>query len=216
MNKKDKDKLFILAFILVYIGLFIAFCLGTVKIPFTWLIISVLLIHYVVLLPRADRLYYQVHESQIGCSRFIPIWNEISIFSGKWAIISLISYVLVALSALALFVPSSFLADYLGEFVMFRWYTVVFRIIIMLVMCNAVITGIGYFNVQKAVNRIHSDMLASTARLSFWEYLLYILYFIPVIRVIPVVYLVDRLNKIVVLNEYKINQAPDRLEEVNE
>ena len=86
----------------------------------------------------------------------------------------------------------------------------------MLVMCNAVITGIGYFNVQKAVNRIHSDMLASTARLSFWEYLLYVLYFIPVIRVIPVVYLVDRLNKIVVLNEYKINQAPDRLEEVNE
>ena len=129
---------------------------------------------------------------------------------------SLISYVLVALSVLALFVPSSFLADYLGEFVMFRWYTVVFRIIIMLVMCNAVITGIGYFNVQKAVNRIHSDMLASTARLSFWEYLLYVLYFIPVIRVIPVVYLVDRLNKIVVLNEYKINQAPDRLEEVNE
>ena len=175
MNKKDKDKLFILAFILVYIGLFIAFCLGTVKIPFTWLIISVLLIHYVVLLPRADKLYYQVHESQIGCSRFIPIWNEISIFSGKWAIMSLISYVLVALSALALFVPSSFLADYLGEFVMFRWYTVVFRIIIMLVMCNAVITGIGYFNVQKAVNRIHSDMLASTARLSFWEYLLYVL-----------------------------------------
>ena len=50
MNKKDKDKLFILAFILVYIGLFIAFCLGTVKIPFTWLIIGVLLIHYVVLL----------------------------------------------------------------------------------------------------------------------------------------------------------------------
>ena len=45
---------------------------------------------------------------------------------------------------------------------------------------------------------------------------LYVLYFIPVIRVIPVVYLVDRLNKIVVLNEYKINQAPDRLEEVNE
>ena len=114
MNKKDKDKLFILAFILVYIGLFIAFCLGTVKIPFTWLIISVLLIHYVILLPRADRLYYQVHESQIGCSRFIPIWNEISIFSGKWAIMSLISYVLVTLSALALFVPSSFLADYLG------------------------------------------------------------------------------------------------------
>lgn len=216
MNKKDKEKIFILLFLLLYIAVFIVFCFGTSKLPFTWLIAAVIIVQYFIILPLTVSLYYRVHNAEIGFGRFIPIWNEISMFSGKTAIASLVSYALLVIMTLLLFVPTSFIDDVFGDFVMFRWHTMVIRIIVILALCNTIIVGIGYYNVQKSVNSIHHSMLSSTAKLSAWEVCLYTLYFIPIIRVVPIVYLLDRLNKIAVLNNYRVDKVSDRLEKVNE
>jgi hypothetical protein len=198
----------------VYVGLAVLFSVGLKNVPVTWIGVGILVMQYFVLLPIICDKYYKAYNNKIGISRFIPIWNEISLFNGKVAVLSLVSYVLLLCVGLTVLIPSSVIDSVFGDYVMFNFYVWVMRAEIILVIFNAVITGIGYLSVNRNVNQLHSNLIGKDTKISFVEVVFYVLYFVPIIRVAPVSHLLDRLNKLVVLNNYRYVQEDVQLEEV--
>ena len=113
MNKRDKDKLLILLILVIYIGVVACFIFGTRFISWQVLILIMLAAEYLIIQPEICRLYYKANKLKIGGTRFIPFWNEIVIFKSIDATVALISYVLLAVSLLLLFIPSEIVASVL-------------------------------------------------------------------------------------------------------
>ena len=90
MNKNDKDKIMILVFLIAFILISVCMIKGTKLIPFRYLLLAILLIQYLYVVPVICKNYYTVKGSTARWDRFIPFWNEVTIFSPKLAILTLI------------------------------------------------------------------------------------------------------------------------------
>lgn len=201
MNKRDKDKLLILLILVIYIGVVACFIFGTRFISWQVLILIMLAAEYLIIQPEICRLYYKANKLKIGGTRFIPFWNEIVIFKSIDATVALISYVLLAVSLLLLFIPSEIVASVLGEKIMFNYGFIIIRAIAVFLLINSVVIGIGFIHVVQKVRMMHTEFTSSSRNFSL-SAASFILYFFPILRTISLMGLYSVLNKLVSMNNY--------------
>lgn len=213
MNRNDKDKLIILGFFIGFILVAVGLIVGTKRIPVKFIFVIMLAIQYLIAVPRICKDYYEVKGAHAKWDRFIPFWNEITIFNSKIAILTIISYVLLIIGVVGVFVPTEVINNLFGEAFMYNFGDWVLRYIAVIVIANDIITALGYYKVMRDVNVMHQQLIrrAQTVKL---EVLYYFLLFIPMIRLISLCFLMDRLNKLNRLNKFAAANSMKSLEEV--
>lgn len=213
MNKSDKDKLLILLVIVLYIAMTVFFIRGTKKIPWYLIIVSLVAIEYLIAQPRLCKLYYQANNQQIGFTRFIPFWNEVAIFEQVDAILTLVSYLILALVLILFFLPADIVVSLLGEHIALNYGTYVIRAIFICLVINTIIVGIGFLHVTRNIKIMHKTLTHGYSNFST-GIITVVFGFLPIIRTLAVMNLMNALTKLVLFNNYHgdDNEA-DQLEE---
>lgn len=213
MNKSDKDKLLILLVIVLYIAMTVFFIRGTKKIPWYLIIVSLVAIEYLIAQPRLCKLYYQANNQQIGFTRFIPFWNEVAIFEQVDAILTLVSYLILALILILFFLPADTVVSLLGEHIALNYGTYVIRAIFICLVINTIIVGIGFLHVTRNIKIMHKTLTHGYSNFST-GIITVVFGFLPIIRTLAVMNLMNALTKLVLFNNYHgdDNEA-DQLEE---
>lgn len=213
MNKSDKDKLLILLVIVLYIAMTVFFIRGTKKIPWYLIIVSLVAIEYLIAQPRLCKLYYQANNQQIGFTRFIPFWNEVAIFERVDAILTLVSYLILALVLILFFLPADTVVSLLGEHIALNYGTYVIRAIFICLVINTIIVGIGFLHVTRNIKIMHKTLTHGYSNFST-GIITVVFGFLPIIRTLAVMNLMNALTKLVLFNNYHgdDNEA-DQLEE---
>jgi hypothetical protein len=213
MNKSDKDKLLILLVIVLYIAMTVFFIRGTKKIPWYLIIVSLVAIEYLIAQPRLCKLYYQANNQQIGFTRFIPFWNEVAIFEQVDAILTLVSYLILALVLILFFLPADTVVSLLGEHIALNYGTYVIRAIFICLVINTIIVGIGFLHVTRNIKIMHKTLTHGYSNFST-GIITVVFGFLPIIRTLAVMNLMNALTKLVLFNNYHgdDNEA-DQLEE---
>lgn len=213
MNKSDKDKLLILLVIVLYIAMTVFFIRGTKKIPWYLIIVSLVAIEYLIAQPRLCKLYYQANNQRIGFTRFIPFWNEVAIFEQVDAILTLVSYLILALILILFFLPADTVVSLLGEHIALNYGTYVIRAIFICLVINTIIVGIGFLHVTRNIKIMHKTLTHGYSNFST-GIITVVFGFLPIIRALAVMNLMNALTKLVLFNNYHgdDNEA-DQLEE---
>lgn len=213
MNKSDKDKLLILLVIVLYIAMTVFFIMGTKKIPWYLIIVSLVAIEYLIAQPRLCKLYYQANNQQIGFTRFIPFWNEVAIFEQVDAVLTLVSYLILALVLILFFLPADTVVSLLGEHIALNYGTYVIRAIFICLVINTIIVGIGFLHVTRNIKIMHKTLTHGYSNFST-GIITVVFGFLPIIRTLAVMNLMNALTKLVLFNNYHgdDNEA-DQLEE---
>lgn len=213
MNKSDKDKLLILLVIVLYIAMTVFFIRGTKKIPWYLIIVSLVAIEYLIAQPRLCKLYYQANNQRIGFTRFIPFWNEVAIFEQVDAILTLVSYLILALILILFFLPADTVVSLLGEHIALNYGTYVIRAIFICLVINTIIVGIGFLHVTRNIKIMHKTLTHGYSNFST-GIITVVFGFLPIIRTLAVMNLMNALTKLVLFNNYHgdDNEA-DQLEE---
>lgn len=202
MNKKDKDKLLIILFVLAYILIVVGMCLGTAFIPWQGIVLFTLCSEYFVIQPRVCNLYYKANGVNAGLDRFIPFWNDVMVFEGIDAILALISYILVMISIGIFFIPIETVGSFLGERIMLNYGVYTIRLCAVMLIINTIIVGIGYLHMTMQVKRMHTELVGKVSKYFFTNPIMYVLMFFPLIRVVTLTCLLNVLNKLVTFNSY--------------
>ena len=213
MNKSDKDKLLILLVIVLYIAMTVFFIRGTKKIPWYLIIVTLVAIEYLIAQPRLCKLYYQANNQRIGFTRFIPFWNEVAIFEQVDAILTLVSYLILALILILFFLPADTVVSLLGEHIALNYGTYVIRAIFICLVINTIIVGIGFLHVTRNIKIMHKTLTHGYSNFST-GIITVVFGFLPIIRTLAVMNLMNALTKLVLFNNYHgdDNEA-DQLEE---
>lgn len=213
MNKSDKDKLLILLVIVLYIAMTVFFIRGTKKIPWYFIIISLVAIEYLIAQPRLCKLYYQANNQKIGFTRFIPFWNEVAIFEQVDAILALVSYLILALVSILFFLPADTVVSILGEHIALNYGTYIIRAIFVCLIVNSIIVGIGFLHVTRNVKIMHKALTHGYSNFST-GIITIVFGFLPIIRTLAVMNLMNALTKLVLFNNYHSDDNEvDQLEE---
>lgn len=184
MNKKDKLQLQQLG-IIGFIFAFAAICLGfTKKIPWGYIAIAVLAIQYVFVAPKLCSKYYKLHEQNIGFQRFIPVWNELQMFSGWVFYASLVATIIAAVSVLATQIPNDVIGGIFGLKAGMFWGYNSSAVAIIIVFIASCFYGIGFCQVLFNINMFILELYDTEAgKLETVAYSLVL--FVPFLRIGP-------------------------------
>lgn len=203
MNKKDKDKLLILLIVIAYIVIGTLMIVGTQHIPWWGVIVSLAIMEYFVAQPKLCSLYYRANKAKAGWTRFIPFWNEIMMFRPTDAILTLISYLIVAASVGLFFIPASVIESVLGQHVVLNFGVYMIRIMAVVLILNCVIVGISFCHVITKVKNMHRDFNGTTGGFST-NAILYVFVFFPLLRTLSLINLTNLMTRLVTLNSYVV------------
>lgn len=210
MNQNDQNKFVILGFLLGVIALFAFFTYTTKSLP-TWIFITLIFaVQTFIVTPMVCKYYYQVNDSEIGFSRFIPFYQNVCIFNQIPAIMVVVIFVIMLVAAIG-FLPLDIFIAILGEHNAMQLGTIAANTEIIMAVLYNVVTGVGLFSVFRDVNYIDLQFTGNS-RHSKSEVINYFLIFIPCIRCIALSMLLNRLMKLAKLNDYRVGDD----EEVDE
>lgn len=196
MSSKDKNGLIILATTVGLIILCVFFYFSTLAIPAWILAAGSLILQCFVCVPAVSEKYYKVYKSRIGMSRYVPLWNEISLMSSGVAVTVVIEVVVLVLTFIASRIPISVVGSVLGVQAGIQWgYNCVVIMIVLLIALDLTI-GFGLSGVLKNVNRMLATELS--IRFTVIEGVYYLLAFIPCVRVCFFVAVNDKLKSLLV------------------
>lgn len=209
MNKSDRDKMLVVGFLLAFILVAVGFIFGTQAIPVKWIAIAIIIIQAFYAVPRAGYLYYKALGQELGVQRFIPLWNEIMMFSGKYPILVLSTWVAFALVYSVTFVPGTVVESVLGSFVALQYGYWAARIAIVILVVNNFILGAAYVSVFRDTKTMQADLTKDRSGVRKTDVMYYVMMYVPIVRCASIVVLCDRLSKLVLLNGYCADQIID-------
>lgn len=195
MSSRDKASLITVAALLCVVVFIFAVHFGMKKLPWQAIIAIVYLVQGFIFMPKVAERYYNVNESEIGISKYVPLWNELQIFEPAIAVLSqfsmIITVILLAMSKL----PLSIVGKFLGLRSTLAWgYNLTVVFIIALAITNFIF-GFGFCKVLKNVNFMTIDCIGESV--SKVELVYYVLLMLPVIRVCPIAAISDKLRVLV-------------------
>lgn len=202
MNKRDKDKLLILLVIILYIIMSVGMIIGTSYLTWKMIIGITVILEYIIIQPKICRLYYEVNNNKANAGRFIPFWNEIMMFNNKAAIAALLSYALLALTVIMLFIPIEVVGNLLGDKIMLNYGVFMIRVIAVAVIINCICVGLGFTGVGNKIRRLHMDFTDTKSNVFATSILATVLLYLPIIRAVTLTGYMNTLIKLVVLNNY--------------
>lgn len=217
LDKKAKGDLIALIVVILSVILFILISKGAKFINPIAIGGLSLVIQFLIVMPMVVKRYYQVNGVIAGFSRFIPIWNETMVFEPVIATLSLISWVVLALSIGSIFISPVVLADIFSEAVALNWGDNAMRVTLGLLVVNFIVRGIGYAKFIHAVNALAEECYSSkkSKTNSLVSILLCVTGFIPVAQIIPLFYQMDTLLSFDI-NKFKTSDIKSEEEKIIE
>lgn len=216
MNRKDKDRLLVVACIGALIALVVASYLLGKSINPLYVGLIVIAVQQIYLIPKIHVLYTRLLGAPTNIiNTFTPFWNEISIAHPVASIGILTCLCVSVLLVGASFINPSIIVKIFGEVFAFR-YTYVF--LLLAIVCYGVLCifrGFGYNAIYRYVISQNNLMSQSNDK-DLWgrlSVLMYLFFYIPILRVLALTYLLDKLNKLVVLNKLEIASESAFVEE---
>lgn len=184
MSKKDKEKMLKLLAVASLITITIFFMFGLGSLPVYLILACVVLLHYVVVAPSLCKHIYSLYEQPLGFVRWIPIANEIELFSGGSYYAALIMSIFSVLVFLLRFLPNSVIGSLFGlRAGMFWGYNITAVLIVVLVITNFVF-GFGFCRLLHELNVMVMDRYSAPAG-KLETLVCYVLLLIPFIRICP-------------------------------
>lgn len=175
-------------------------------VPSALIISIVILILYLYIIPTFIKRYYQMHGvgDAIGISRFIPIYNEITILPFGVAIAYVITTILMILGLVSIFLKPEIVASVFGDAIAFQWANAAIVATMFFIITWSIVKGIGYVSLGVEISRnlkIITDTRKTTLGDNFLSVVQYVLLYIPVLRAIGLMLMLDKINKIVIYSK---------------
>ena len=210
MQQKDRDRLLVLITLLGCILLFIGFIKGTKFIP-SWLLITIcLILQQFYAIPKFVGGYYKMFGERIGFSRFIPIYNELSVMSPKSSVTYLILCVATLLCGLCSFINPATIGKVFGVKIALTWNNncIIITILLFIILC--IFRGVVYIKLFRDIqvrwseyaDYVNDKTNCFNKLFTFGEGVRFILLFIPLLRTIGIVYQLTTLDKLVKFGNY--------------
>lgn len=177
---------------------------GTKLIPSTILIGGAILILYLYAIPEFYKKYYILADAEQYCNftRFIPIYNQVMLFTPLIAKLYLGTILAVMFSWAMVFIKPTALT-FLPSNILMGWANGWIVIGLLLIVVNSIVQGLGYVELVKEIERGIKDVSGITkdhAMDTIFIFVQYLLLFIPVFRAISIVLQIGSLNKLVVFS----------------
>ena len=206
MSRKDRESLLIVAFFVACIALVFVVFFTSRSINPIYLAGALVFMEVFIMFPIIDKWYYHAMSSKIGVSRFIPIWNELCLFSPKIATTTIVLWVVEAILFLFSLLNIEFYESFLRAHLAMNVTDFIIRGLIIVFIALAVVRGIGLCQVCNATNRMVSDLLGVQYRIKVTTILAYVSLFIPIVRITGIGLIYNNLIKLEKLNSYKKNK----------
>ncbi len=192
MRKIDINQLISGFAIIFFVMVAYFMCMGTRNIPWVVIVTVVLVVQYVFVIPSLCKSYYIINQENAGLWRYIPLWNEIQMFSHNYAVVSSIATVACAALFCLRFLPSSVIGGIFGDRAGMMWgYSATVIFIIALVVTNF-IYAFGLCSVMRNVNTISYEHL--NVKTSKVEGIYYFMMMIPLLRLGSLLNLRDKVK----------------------
>lgn len=177
---------------------------GTKLIPSIVLIGGAILILYLYAIPEFYKKYYILADAEQHCNftRFIPIYNQVMLFTPLIAKLYLGTILAVIFSWAMVFIKPTAIT-FLPSNILMGWANGWIVIGLLLIVVNSIVQGLGYLELVKEIERDIKDVSGITkdhAMDSIFIFIQYLLLFIPVFRAISIVLQIGSLNKLVVFS----------------
>jgi hypothetical protein len=214
MNKKDKNNIYVaLYFVMFLISVIVIYGFNEYINPL-WIGIAWFLGQQFYVMPRVQRLYLELHEESSGVwARYLPIYNEYSMFTPVLGLITLVGGLITSLLIFIGFTPlmgieifTPMINAVFGESASmnYSFYTIFYGIV-SYVLLN-VVRGFAFVQMNRQVNILHAQQYSRTSAeliSGVFEGLRYLMFFFPWGRTISLQYMGDRMSKMVELNDLR-------------
>lgn len=182
-------------------------------VPF--IIFAVALLELYVIPNYSKQMYiYTNCADYVNFTRFLPIYNQVMLFTPVLAVAYLINTILLGLSCGLMFLnPSN--VTFLGASVAYNWGNGCVVAMLFFLVTYFIIQGLGYIELTGEINRgLKQQALIKRDRAADFAILLieYILLFIPIFRAISLMMQLGMLNKLVEFN-HAVNASDAKLAE---
>lgn len=217
VNKRDKESLIIAAFIVVFIfgSVILNFVTSSVNPAVVIGIVTLAEVFFIV--PRVNKLYMEVLEADDNSfARFIPIWNELRIFSPKMFYACLALWIINAIVLLLSFVSGGFITRIFGEdfATVYTPYMLIAAAVIFLI--NSIVRGFAFCEIKRNVAEMNADLMGVPEKVTPYSLFQSFTLFIPILRVVGLSLVSDRLYKLAELNGYNAQDGDNEFVEENE
>lgn len=206
MLDKEKNTLLAYGYVIFILLGFFGIAYVSKLVPASIIIGLTVVVLYLYVIPTLIKRYYQMHGvgDSIGFSRFIPIYNEITVLSTGVAVMYVIFTVLTVLGIVSVFLQPAIVAKVFGDAIALQWANGAIVASIFFIIGLSIVKGIGFSAIAREIDRnikkisnVDSDHFGDR----FLIITIYILLFIPILRSISLGFLLDRINKIVLFDK---------------
>lgn len=194
MAKQNNEKSAIMA-VLVFIGFVVmvyACYKFTAMASLGILVILTVLAEELLIIPSVNKLYHEYHDMEAPVARWVPIYNEIMLFSGWVYTASIILTILLAIAGLLASPLLTYLPFSVVVAVRITTYALYAAIALILALC--VVRGVGFCSIKREADMSILDVFDKAP--GPVGYFLYVTMFFPLIRAIGMAYLLSDLKRL--------------------
>lgn len=183
---------------------------GAKFVPATVVIGVLLALLYLYILPTFSKKYYIYMDAADGVNftRFLPIYNQVMLFTPTIAKVYLISTVGIIISIGCTFINPKQIA-FMPPNIIMGWANGWIVISMLLLIVYSIVQGLGFTEVNKEINRgikSISGIDHDRGIDKIFVAIQYFLLFIPIFRALSILFQIDRLNKLVLFNKVTTNE----------
>lgn len=153
MFDNEKDSILAVGFTLILIGAITLFWIASSKIPLaiSFLILVAVLLVYIQ--PTFYKRYYNFLDRKADFTRFIPVYNEIGLFSKFYARLYMITLVVLAVAVMTLLLMDiNVVANLFGDELAFRFPTIMLSISALALIVFCFVRGLAYMQVFNVIS----------------------------------------------------------------
>lgn len=206
MLDEEKGSLMTLIIMLVMASVVALFYFVLKKASPVIIIVMFLLGIYLVVIPNFCTLFYKLHGKKAGLEKWIPFYNETLAMTPANANITLVSILILIISISLCVINPDLFGNILPESILLRYSEYALRSLVIAIMINGIVTGVGLSSVYLSLNKIHNNFYAKKRKKmsKVVTPLVVVLCYLPIVRGIVFILMYTQLNRLVVINKVKI------------
>lgn len=203
MSNKDKDSFIIIGVIAGIPLLSGLFYLSFKFINPVYLALLVLVVQYFGVTPSIVKMYYKMLDAKPGIGAYVPIYNELLIYSPGYAKVSLGIWLADVLALALAFIDNSVYEVLFGRHMAFNITTTIIWVAVLIYLIQCIIRGVAMCKLSSFVYRKRAEFYRVPVKVSILQVMQYVLFFVPIIRIVSFSLLFDKLFALTKVNDYK-------------
>lgn len=201
MFDNEKDSLIAVGFMILFVVLSTLFFVFSKKIPLTISFGILLIMLLVYIQPMFYKRYYEFLNRKADFTRFIPVYNELGLFTKFYARLYMITLVIFLASVMALLLMDiNVVANLFGDEAAFRFPSVMLGISVLALIAFSFVRGLAYTHIFNRISynlyKINGSAEKGTGLERVISFVTSLLVFIPVVRGISMLFELRKLDNL--------------------